>query len=227
MATLGQVRDRDGVHRPLRKDAERNRQLVIEAARELFASRGLEATLNEVAHHAGLGVGTVYRRFPTKEDLFEAIFEEGIDQLTDLAESALCQANSWHGFEWFVTLMCEMTAMDRGMREIVFSKTCGGNRLDAARDRLVPALSKLVERAQNDGHLRPEISATDMPILGLLAGTVSEYAGHVDGELWRRYVAILLEGMRYRDDQPPVEVGALDDEQLETVMQTWRPDGSS
>ena len=227
MATLGQVRDRDGVHRPLRKDAERNRQLVIEAARELFASRGLEATLNEVAHHAGLGVGTVYRRFPTKEDLFEAIFEEGIDQLTDLAESALCQANSWHGFEWFVTLMCEMTAMDRGMREIIFSKTCGGNRLDAARDRLVPVLSKLVERAQNDGYLRPEISATDMPILGLLAGTVSEYAGHVGAELWRRYVAILLEGMRYRDDQPPVEVAALDDEQLETVMQTWRPDGSS
>jgi AcrR family transcriptional regulator len=227
MATLGQVRDRDGVHRPLRKDAERNRQVVIEAARELFASRGLEATLNEVAHHAGLGVGTVYRRFPTKGDLFEAIFEEGIDQLTDLAESALCQANSWHGFEWFVTLMCEMTAMDRGMREIVFSKTCGGNRLDDARDRLVPVLSKLVERAKNDGYLRPEVSATDMPILGLLAGTVSEYAGHVDAELWRRYVAILLEGMRYRDDQPPVEVGALDDEQLETVMQTWRPDGSS
>ncbi|MDT5002033.1 MAG: hypothetical protein QOK12_4138 [Mycobacterium sp.] len=227
MTTLGRVRDRDGVHRPLRKDAERNRQLVIEAARELFASRGLEATLNEVAHHAGLGVGTVYRRFPTKEDLFEAIFEEGIDQLTDLAESALCQANSWHGFEWFVTLMCELTAMDRGMREVIFSKTCGGNRLEAARDRLVPVLSKLVERAQNDGHLRPEASATDMPILGLIAGTVSEYAGHVDAELWRRYVAILLEGMRYRDDQPPLEVAALGDEQLETAMQTWLPAGPS
>jgi AcrR family transcriptional regulator len=227
MATLGRVRDRDGVHRPLRKDAERNRQLVIEAARELFASRGLEATLNEVAHHAGLGVGTVYRRFPTKEDLFEAIFEEGIDQLTDLAEAALCQANSWQGFEWFVTLMCELTAMDRGMREVIFSKTCGGNRLEAARDRLVPVLSKLVERAQYDGYLRPEASATDMPILGLIAGTVSEYAGHVDAELWRRYVAILLEGMRYRDDQLPLEVAALGDEQLETAMQTWLPAGPS
>jgi AcrR family transcriptional regulator len=211
--------------RPLRKDAERNRQRVVEAARELFASRGLEATLNEVAHHAGLGVGTVYRRFPTKEELFEAIFEDAINQLADLAESALRQDNSWRGFEWFVTQMCEMTATDRGMREVAFSKTCGGKRVGAARDRLVPALSKLVERAQNDGYLRPELSATDMPILGLLAGTVSEYAGRVDAELWRRYVAILLEGMRFRDEQPPLGVEALDDEQLEIAMQTWEPAG--
>jgi AcrR family transcriptional regulator len=213
--------------RRLRKDAERNRQRVMEAARELFASRGLEATLNEVAHHAGLGVGTVYRRFPTKEDLFEAIFEDGINRLTDMAESALRHANSWHGFEWFVMQLCEMTATDRGMREVAFCKTCGGKRVDAARDRLVPALSKLVERAQNDGYLRPEVSSTDMPILGLLAGTVSEYAGHVDADLWRRYAAVLLEGMRYRDEQLPLGVDALDEEQLETAMQTWQPAGPS
>lgn len=213
--------------RRLRKDAERNRQRVMEAARELFALRGLEATLNEVAHHAGLGVGTVYRRFPTKEDLFEAIFEDGMNRLTDMAESALRHTNSWHGFEWFVMQLCEMTATDRGMREVAFCKTCGGKRVDAARDRLVPALSKLVERAQNDGYLRPEVSSTDMPILGLLAGTVSEYAGHVDADLWRRYAAILLEGMRCRDDRQPIEVNALDDEQLETAMRTWEPAGPS
>ncbi|WP_029111945.1 TetR/AcrR family transcriptional regulator [Mycobacterium sp. URHB0044] len=217
------MRDCETVRRPLRSDAERNRQRVIEAARDLFAARGLEATLNDVAHHAGLGVGTVYRRFPTKEELFEAIFEDAINQIADMAESALCEPDSWNGFEQFVTRLCEMTATDRGMREVAFCKTCGGNRVDAARDRLVPALSKLVERAQQDGYLRPEISATDMPILGLLAGTVSEYAGHVDAELWRRYVALLLEGMRCRDDRRPIEAEALDDEQLETAMRTWRP----
>ena len=195
----------------------------MEAARELFASRGLEATLNDVAHHAGLGVGTVYRRFPTKEDLFEAIFEDAMNRLIDMAESALREPNSWDGIEQFVTQMCELTASDRGMREVAFCKTCGGNRVDAARDRLVPALQKLVERAQKDGYLRPEISSTDMPILALLAGTVSEYAGHVDSELWRRYVALLLEGMRCRDDRRPIEAKALDDEQLETAMRTWRP----
>ncbi|OBB88500.1 transcriptional regulator [Mycobacterium colombiense] len=211
--------------RPLRKDAERNRQRVIEAARDLFASRGMEATLNDVAHHAGLGVGTVYRRFPTKEELLEAVFEDGMNELTGLAESALRHNNSWDVFVWFVEQMCEITATDRGMREIAFSKAYGGDRVDAARARLVPALSKLVERAQDDGYLRAELSPTDMPIFGLLAGTVSEYAGHVDGDLWRRYVAILLDGMCYRSDQPRLKANALDDEQLDAVMQTWDPAG--
>jgi AcrR family transcriptional regulator len=221
------MRDCERARRPLRKDAERNRQRVIEAARELFASRGLEATLNDVAHYAGVGVGTVYRRFPTKEDLFEAIFEDRLSQLTAQAESALRQDDSWHGFERFVTDLCEITATDRGMREVAFSKTPGGERVDAARDRLVPILSKLVERVQNDGYLRHEVSATDIPIMGLLAGAVGEFAGHVDAEIWRRYVAILLEGLRFRDDQPPLEVEALDDEQIETAMQTWQPAGPS
>lgn len=211
--------------RPLRKDAERNRQRVIEAARELFAAKGLEATLNDVAHHAGVGVGTVYRRFPTKQELLEAIFEEGIDELTALAEAALRHRDSWQGFVWYVERMCELTATDRGMREIAFSKAYGGSRVDAARIRLVPRLSELVERAQQDGHLRSETSPSDMPIFGLLAGTVSEFAGHVDTELWRRYVAILLEGMRYRSDQPRLTVDALGDDQLETAMQTWQPAG--
>ncbi|OBB85766.1 transcriptional regulator [Mycobacterium colombiense] len=206
--------------RRLRRDAQRNRQRVIEAARELFASRGLEATLNDVAHHAGVGVGTVYRRFPTKQDLLEAIFEGGIDELTALAETALRQRDSWQGFVWFVEQMCGLTAADRGMREIAFSNAYGGNRVDAAKARLVPRLTELVERAEKDGHLRPGVSPSDMPIFGLLAGTVSEYAGHVDAELWRRYVAIVLEGLRHRSDQTPLPVDALDDEQLDAVMQT-------
>ncbi|SOX56545.1 TetR/AcrR family transcriptional regulator [Mycobacterium ahvazicum] len=212
--------------RPLRKDAERNRQRVIEAARELFAIRGLEATLNEVAHHAGVGVGTVYRRFPTKQELLEAIFEDGIDELTTLAETALRHPDSWQGFVWFVEQMCEITATDRGIREVAFGKCFGGDRVEAARVRLVPRLSELVERAQHDGHLRPETAPGDMPIFGLLAGTVSEYAGHVDAELWRRYVAILLEGMRYRSDQPPLTINALEEEELEAAMHTSEPAGT-
>jgi AcrR family transcriptional regulator len=212
--------------RRLRKDAERNRQRVIEAARELFASKGLEATLNDVAHHAGLGVGTVYRRFSTKEELLEAVFEDGINQLTGLAESALQYDDSWQGFVWFVEQMCEVTATDRGAREMAFSKTYGGDRVEAARDRLVPQITKLVERAQNDGYVRPDASPTDMPIFGLLAGTVSEFAGEVDGELWRRYVAILLDGIRHSSGQTELPVRALEDQELEAAMRDWQPAGS-
>ncbi|MGV0811480.1 TetR/AcrR family transcriptional regulator [Mycolicibacterium boenickei] len=215
----------EGTHRVLRKDAERNRQRVLEAARELFAEKGLEATLNDVARHANVGVGTVYRRFATKEELIAAIFVDGMEQLTALAETALQQEDSWQGFSWYVESMCEITATDRGLREIAFSKAYGCDRVKACQERLVPVLTKLVERAQGDGYLRPELSSTDMPLFGLLAGTVSEFAGHVDADLWRRYVALLLEGMRYHEGQSPIPVDALDKDGLDTAMQTWEPAG--
>lgn len=211
--------------RVLRRDAERNRQRVLTAARELFAEKGLEATLNDVARHANVGVGTVYRRFATKEELIEAILVDGMEQLTALAETALQHHDSWQGFAWYVEAMCEITATDRGLREIAFSKAYGGDRVKACQERLVPVLTKLVERAQGDGHLRPEVSSTDMPLLGLLSGTVSEFAGNVDPDLWRRYVAIVLEGMRYHADQSSIPVAALDSEALDIAMQSWEPAG--
>lgn len=84
---------------------------------------------------------------------------------------------------------------------------------------------KLVERARDDGHLRPDVEHTDMPILGLLAGTVSEWAGHVEPELWRRYVGLLLDGMRNRDGQPRLRVDALNEDQMDAAMHGWRPPG--
>ncbi|NTY59896.1 TetR/AcrR family transcriptional regulator [Mycolicibacterium sphagni] len=211
--------------RGLRKDAERNRQRIIEAARELFAVRGLEATLNDVAHHANVGVGTVYRRFATKEELLDAIFEDGIDQVVSLAESALRQDNSWDGFVWFVEQLCELTARDRGLREMVYSSAYGGYGVECARLRLTPPISKLVERARDDGYLRPDAEPTDMPILGMLAGTVSEWAGHVDPELWRRYVALLLDGMRHQEGRQPLPVKALCDGRMDAAMRGWHPAG--
>lgn len=219
MTATGQPR------RMLRKDAERNRQRVLEAARELFAQRGLEATLNDVAHHADVGVGTVYRRFATKQELLDAIFESAIDQIVALAESALDHENSWDGFVWFVEQLCELTATDRGLREMVYSTAYGGYPVECARLRLVPPISKLFERARTDGYLRIDAHHTDMPILGMLAGTVSEWAGHVEPELWRRYVALLLDGLRHRDGQSRLPVDALDDDQMNTAMHGWQPAG--
>jgi AcrR family transcriptional regulator len=211
--------------RGLRKDAERNRQRVLEAARELFAMKGMEATLNDVAQHAKVGVGTVYRRFATKEELVDAIFEDGIEQVVALAEAALEQKDSWDGFVWFVEHLCELTATDRGLREMVYSKAYGGYRVECARDRCTPPISKLVERARDDGHLRPDVEASDVPIVGLLAGTVSEWAGHVEPQLWRRYVALMLDGMRQRKGQQPLAIVALEEEQMDAAMQGWHPAG--
>lgn len=210
----------------LRKDAERNRRRIIEAARELCVTRGLEATLNEVAHHANLGVGTVYRRFPTKEALFEAIFLDGVDQLVALAETALEAEDSWEGFTGFVWSMCELTATDRGLREIAFSKAYCGGPVDAGRTQLEPRISKLVERAKRDGYLRPDVSSTDMPLCGLMTGAVSEYSGEVSSDLWRRYVSILLQGMRCQPGQEKLAVDALTKDELHMAMDRWSPSGT-
>lgn len=196
---------------------------MLIAARELFAIKGMEATLNDVAHHAGVGVGTVYRRFATKEELVEAIFEDGIDEVVCLAETALQHENSWDGFVWFIERHCQLAATDRGLREMVYSKAYGGSGVECARERLIPLITRLVDRARDDGYLRPDIESTDTPVIGLLAGTVSEWAGHVDPELWRRYVALLLEGMRYRPDLRPLGVDALDQDQMHAAMHGWDP----
>ena len=185
----------------------------------------MEATLNDVAQYAKVGVGTVYRRFATKDELVDAIFEDSIDQVVCLAESALQQKDSWGGFVWFVEQLCELTATDRGLREMVYSTAYGGYGVECARTRIAPQVSKLVERARDDGHLRPDIDPSDMPVIGLLAGTVSEWAGHVEPELWRRYVALLLEGMRHREGQNGLDIGALTEEQMDEAMRGWRPAG--
>src|SRR5581483_435879 len=88
--------------RPLRKDAERNRQRILRAAADVFTARGFEATLDDVAHHAGVGVGTVYRRFPNKEALAEALFHERLDGLVRLAERALAEPDAWQGLVRFL-----------------------------------------------------------------------------------------------------------------------------
>lgn len=211
--------------RALRKDAERNRRLVLDGARALFAERGLEATLNDVAHHANVGVGTVYRRFATKEELLEAVFEDSIEQIADIAEIAAHQEDSWDGFVYFVEHTCELTATDRGLREMLYSKAYGGYRVERARVRLDPFVSVLMERARRDGYLRPGVGASDTPIVSLLAGAVVEWAGHVEPQLWRRYVALLLDGMRAHPNQDPIAVEALTDYQMDDAMRGWHPAG--
>src|SRR3954464_6326458 len=88
--------------RPLRRDAELNRERLLAAARELFATRGLHVTLNDIAHHAGVGVGTAYRRFANKEEVIDALFEQGLQDIADLATEALANPDAWAGLVLFL-----------------------------------------------------------------------------------------------------------------------------
>src|ERR1700709_2058318 len=98
--------------RPLRKDAARNRERILAAAGEVFAERGLEVTLDDIAHHAGVGVGTVYRRFRDKEELIDALFDERMDAVLTVAEQALAVDDPWLGLEGFFVSILELQAVD-------------------------------------------------------------------------------------------------------------------
>jgi AcrR family transcriptional regulator len=183
-------------NRPLRRDAERNRQRILTAAAEVFTEQGLAATLDEVARRAGVGVGTVYRRFPDKEALAEELFEDRIDALATLAEDALAEPDEWTALSSFVEQAGTLLAADRGLRQIVMFATYGRDRVGEARARLQPVVSQLVTRAQAAGVVRADLKSTDIPLIEFMLSSVAEYAQHTRPEVWRRYLVLILDGLR-------------------------------
>lgn len=210
--------------RPLRRDAERNRQRILEAATEAFAENGLAVTLDEIARRAGVGVGTIYRRFPDKEQLIDALFEERIGEVVAVAEAALHNPDAWAGLVSFLDGAAELHASDRGLKEVTLSGEHGLERVHRARQLMFPLVTRLVARAQEQGSLRADVEPTDLPIMLMMLGALSECTREVDPEVWRRYLGILTDGLRTRRDEPgPLACGGLAPEQVQLAMRTWRP----
>jgi AcrR family transcriptional regulator len=212
--------------RPLRRDAERNRQLILAAAGEAFAEDGLAVTLDEIARRAGVGVGTVYRRFPDKEQLIDALFEERIGEVVALAEASLLCDDAWDGLVGFLEGATALHAYDRGLKEVMLSGAHGLERVHRARQLMVPLVERLVARAQEQGALRPDADPSDLPLILLMLGSLSECAREVEPEIWRRFLGILTDGLRTRHDSPTeLEPAGLTPEQVQHMMRAWRPSG--
>jgi AcrR family transcriptional regulator len=188
--------------RPLRRDAERNRERILAAAREAFAEDGLDVGLHEIARRAGVGVGTVYRRFADKDVLIDALFEDRVEEVVAIAEGALADADAWDGLEVFLTRTLELQAADRGLHQLVFAREQGPRCAAGARERIAPLAILLVERAQEQGTLRDDATAFDVGMARQMLGAMMESTRDVDPEAWRRQLAIVLDGLR-RDRTRP------------------------
>jgi AcrR family transcriptional regulator len=212
--------------RPLRRDAERNRLLILSSARTVFAQRGLEASLDEVAREAGLGVGTVYRRFPNRDALIDALFADGIDAVTRVVDESLAMPRGWDGVRHFMTEMMQIQSRDKGLRDVMLSSRGPNPMDDVLRHRITQALYDLVRRAQQDGDLRGDLNPTDVAILGFAALGAAEFTASVQPEVSTRYLSLILDGMRARPDgdrgNTPLAQPALDDDQLEECMVGWK-----
>jgi AcrR family transcriptional regulator len=182
--------------RPLRRDAERNRQRICAAAAEVFTERGLDATLDDVARAAGVGIGTVYRRFPDKESLVTALFRERIDALVTVAEEACAAADPWDGLVSYLEFTAGALSGDLGLRQLMMFGTYDKDQVCYARDRMSPVITRLVERAQASGSLREDFAATDVKMIAFMLAAIAEYASSVAPGIWRRYLAMLLDGLR-------------------------------
>jgi AcrR family transcriptional regulator len=196
MSTLAMVHWMSEVEQPLRKDAERNRQRILGAARELFAERGLGVTLNDIAHHAGVGVGTVYRRFPDKDVLIDTLFQERLDEWGRLFEEGLADPDPWHAIVSVHERALELWARDRGLKDIVLGSPQTSGRATRQRAQLHPLAAKLIDRARAAGDVRADATTQDFGVVLLMVAAVMDAAQEVDPELWRRYLRIALQGLR-------------------------------
>jgi len=221
----------DASPRPLRVDAARNRARILQAAGEVFAERGLDVTLDDIAAHAGLGVGTVYRRFPDREALVEAFFADHMQAKAARMREALAvpPEQAWDAFLELFQEFGEHIAKDRGMRQVMLSSAYGHTAIAACKDEMRVISEELVERAKATGRLRPDFEATDMPVIMLMIGSIADFASPVAPDLWRRYFEMMVDGVRTQPtgrDLAPAKLspcGALDYEDLLTAMQGWRP----
>ena len=210
---------KDATDRPLRKDAEINRQRLLTAASELFAQRGLDVTLNDIAHHAGVGVGTAYRRFANKDDVIDALFVQRLDEVAALAAEAMEDPDAWRGLTTFLERSLRMQLEDRGLTELLNSPQVRQHRVNEVRDRIAPLVNAIVDRAKAQGVLRPDAEGTDAIFIQVALAAVMDSTRDVEPTLYRRYLTIFLDGMRAdRGPLTALPVAALNTEQTHAIM---------
>lgn len=186
-----------------RRDTARTRLRILETAREVVAVRGADVSLADVASFGGLSPRTVRRHFPTRESLVHTLYDEALTELAQLAEEAADHRDPLLGLLDFLTRSAPSPALQCGLHELVLTDEVGQLAADRARDRLLPGLSRLIDRVRGTGALPADFQPADLPTLGYLVSNVTEYAENIEPELWQRYLAMLIDGL------PSARPGAL------------------
>jgi AcrR family transcriptional regulator len=201
-----------GGARHLRRDAEANRCRIMEAASALMAERGLSVPLEDIAAAAEVGIGTLYRRFPTREALIEAIFEQRFESFAAELEASLELEDGWETLVYFLRATTAKRIADRGLSELLDHDTVTGQ-VRQVRERLAPVLERIVERARACGRVRPDLEVGDLVMLQHMLVSVGMVSAPLGPEFWERYLDLVLDGLvvarkgtaRLRSPAPSVE----------------------
>jgi AcrR family transcriptional regulator len=182
--------------RPLRADARRNRDAVIAAARKIVAEQGVEAQIQDVAREAGVGVGTVYRHFPTKDALMGALMVECMRENVEIGREAAEHEDPWEAFATLVRNGCASMDADAAKRRMWTVASDEAFAYAApAKAEMTEQCSAVIARAHDAGVLRPDFTVDDMPSLMCGMAAVIDQPGPGD---WRRLVEFALDGLRVR-----------------------------
>jgi AcrR family transcriptional regulator len=181
----------------LRADAARNRARIVEAAAAVFAERGLDASTAEIADRAGVGEATVYRRFPSKDDLIAAIIATKMEETLEIAASCLLEPDPWRGVERFLYEMGERSNRDQGVSDAAKERCIASVEMTPLRTRLLDLCGELVRRAQRAGLVRKDVTGQDLIFLAAAAGSLGKLPfPDLREDLWKRYLGVMLDGLR-------------------------------
>lgn len=185
----------------MRADAMRNRERLMAAAAQMFAQRGIDVALEEIARSAGVSIGTLYNHFPNRGALLDAVLPERLAELDRLAQAAIADPDPWNGFAGFLDALCMILAQDRSMTEAIARNPGGPSDVDADCGRGGEVLKNVVEQAQHKGALRPDFGVEDMTTLVSAMSNVINMSNG-DATRWRRHLGFVLDGLRPRTLDP-------------------------
>ena len=192
-----------------RSDSVRNRERLLAAARAQFATDGLHAPLDRIATAAGVGPGTLYRHFPTRVALWEAVLEEPLRAQLDLVERALANPDRWSGFADYLVETCAQEAERGGFLNLMTTRFDGAPRLLEIRRQIQRRIAELISRARTEGAIRPDFTTEDLIFITLSNSRVAEVTREVAPSAWRRNVELFLDSIRperaHPLSQPPMK----------------------
>jgi AcrR family transcriptional regulator len=181
----------------LRADARRNRERILAAAREAFAEEGIDAGMIAIAERAGVGVGTLYRRFPTKDVLVEALMLDHLERIVEGGEATIRdEPDSWKAFVRYLRYLVECKSHDEGLAELFAGRVVVSDEIRAARRRIEAQLRELIRRAQDAGELRTDVAMGDIGVLLSSVCSARWLHGDRGRQLNERFLAIVIDGLR-------------------------------